>query len=80
MNPRQFCVWLQGFLDACDSLELTVNQTVKIKQKLESVFEHEAGESAQVPSGGPTETYVGKNKIPSYRDPKSPDYDPKARC
>lgn len=39
-NPMQFCVWLQGALEMTDAKELNEEQTQKVKDKLNSVFEH----------------------------------------
>lgn len=41
MEPKNFIIWLSGYLDACDK-ELSESQTQTIKDKLNKLFYHEA--------------------------------------
>jgi hypothetical protein len=41
-KAKNFIVWLDGFLSACDSDKLNEKQTKIIKDKLNNIFEHEA--------------------------------------
>lgn len=39
MNTAEFCTWLQGFLDAVGDSNLSPEQVLQVKTKLQSVFE-----------------------------------------
>ena len=41
MEPKNFIIWLDGYLEACGN-ELSESQTELIKNKLNSLFKHEA--------------------------------------
>lgn len=41
LTPQNFVIWLQGFLEACGN-ELDEKQTQKVREKLDSIFSHEA--------------------------------------
>ena len=40
MDPKDFCIWLQGYLEALDDVGLDVKKTDTVKSKLAGVFEH----------------------------------------
>jgi len=43
LTPREFCVWLKGFLSACgEGTAIPVTQANILKQKLNDVFDHSA--------------------------------------
>lgn len=39
-NVLPFCTWLKGFLDSLENQIPSLNQTIKIKNKLNNLFEH----------------------------------------
>ena len=39
MNPREYCIWLQGYLEAAGN-NLTEAQVQTIKTRLDNIFEH----------------------------------------
>lgn len=41
MNPREYCIWLQGYLEAAGN-NLTETQVQTIKTRLDNIFEHVA--------------------------------------
>lgn len=46
MTSRDFCFWLQGYLELTDSKKLSVSQTEIIQRHLSMVFVHEIDPSA----------------------------------
>lgn len=46
MTPEQFCFWLQGLFELSDPKQLTKAQVKMVKEHLDLVFEHAAGEPA----------------------------------
>jgi hypothetical protein len=42
METRDFCYWLQGFFELDGHDGLNADQVIKIKQKLDECFVHEA--------------------------------------
>lgn len=79
MEPKNFVIWLSGFLEACgDSLSET--QTKVIIDKLNGIFEHEAdivhpisledlGEKHNFPviPGFPNQQKIGEDEEGTYR-------------
>jgi hypothetical protein len=41
MNPREYCIWLQGYLEAAGN-NLSEAQVQTIKNRLDNIFEHVA--------------------------------------
>lgn len=82
MNSRDFCYWLQGLMEVGEPTELNAKQVDLIKRHLNMVFIHEIDQSY------PAEQQDALNKahagekpaIPDYLNPKSPRYEPLARC
>lgn len=68
MTSRDFCYWLQGFLEVAKPATLTRKQVDEIKKHLAMVFIHEIDPSA----GGPKEQAAlnaahGSGGEPVYR-------------
>ena len=47
MNPREYCIWLQGYLEAAGN-NLTEAQVQTIKGRLDNIFEHVAEKPQEV--------------------------------
>jgi hypothetical protein len=41
MNPREYCMWLQGYLEAAGN-NLSEAQVETVKNRLDNIFEHVA--------------------------------------
>ncbi len=48
-DPKNFVIWLSGYLDACEG-NLTEKQTQVVKERLNGIFEHEAEEADENPT------------------------------
>lgn len=58
MTSRDFCFWLQGFIEVSEPLTITGAQLDIVKKHLALVFKHEID-----PSMGPQKTQDDLNKI-----------------
>lgn len=75
MTSRDFCFWLQGFLEVAKPQELTPEQTALVKQHLALVFKHEID-----PSMGPPEHQAALNQIHAPADASTPPSGVVLRC
>ena len=59
MQSRDFCFWLQGFLEMSNSKTLDENQTQMLKNHLNLVFIHDIDPSMPDPTGKLQEVHDG---------------------
>tara|TARA_R110002074_G_scaffold402324_1_gene607096 strand:- start:159779 stop:159997 length:219 start_codon:yes stop_codon:yes gene_type:complete len=60
MTSRDFCFWLQGYLEIADPVEINKEDVEKIKNHLNLVFKHEIDPSID---GGDADTQTQLNNI-----------------
>lgn len=63
MTPREFVLWMQGFVAACNDYTTTPKQWDELKEKLQSVVLDE-----NISYNIPTDTYTGSSDKTLLKD------------